>query len=180
MDWRAVSRSRSRISMDWRPTSRSRSRPPTITFDQHGAISTPHFEERHPFMSTQDHQKPHNDPYFPTDSSIRGPTTRPIPVTSSSAGRQSLTHMLPPRSDLLSVYETEEPSSVFDPHSEHRFSNFNKSLSSYNSSSFAPSSNPLIERAHRIVRPPSQLHFHDMYAKQALIIPFPGMMYSSE
>lgn len=28
MDWRAISRSRSRISMDWRPTSRSRSRPP--------------------------------------------------------------------------------------------------------------------------------------------------------
>lgn len=28
MDWRAISRSRSRISMDWRPASRSRSRPP--------------------------------------------------------------------------------------------------------------------------------------------------------
>ncbi|KAF9566798.1 hypothetical protein CPC08DRAFT_84536 [Agrocybe pediades] len=41
MDWRAMSRSRSRISMDWRPTSRSRSRPPetttsATTFDQHG------------------------------------------------------------------------------------------------------------------------------------------------
>ena len=39
MDWRAMSRSRSRISMDWRPTSRSRSRPPEVTtsantFDQ--------------------------------------------------------------------------------------------------------------------------------------------------
>ncbi|KAF5317310.1 hypothetical protein D9611_003787 [Ephemerocybe angulata] len=36
MDWRAMSRSRSRISMDWRPTSRSRSRPPetTTSFDQ--------------------------------------------------------------------------------------------------------------------------------------------------
>ncbi|KAJ3989133.1 hypothetical protein F5890DRAFT_135815 [Lentinula detonsa] len=31
MDWRAISRSRSRISMDWRPTSRSRSRPPEST-----------------------------------------------------------------------------------------------------------------------------------------------------
>ncbi|PPQ98627.1 hypothetical protein CVT24_003960 [Panaeolus cyanescens] len=31
MDWRAMSRSRSRISMDWRPTSRSRSRPPEST-----------------------------------------------------------------------------------------------------------------------------------------------------
>ncbi|KAF8625403.1 hypothetical protein AX15_005369 [Amanita polypyramis BW_CC] len=38
MDWRAISRSRSRISMDWRPTSRSRSRPPdtSLTFGQHG------------------------------------------------------------------------------------------------------------------------------------------------
>ena len=37
MDWRAISRSRSRISMDWRPASRSRSRPPnsTVAFDQH-------------------------------------------------------------------------------------------------------------------------------------------------
>lgn len=39
MDWRTMSRSRSRISMDWRPTSRSRSRPPesttsAATFDQ--------------------------------------------------------------------------------------------------------------------------------------------------
>lgn len=38
MDWRAMSRSRSRISMDWRPLSRSRSRPPAQTqtqaFDQ--------------------------------------------------------------------------------------------------------------------------------------------------
>ncbi|KAJ3823819.1 hypothetical protein EV361DRAFT_794093 [Lentinula raphanica] len=31
MDWRAISRSRSRLSMDWRPTSRSRSRPPETT-----------------------------------------------------------------------------------------------------------------------------------------------------
>ncbi|KAF9049715.1 hypothetical protein BJ165DRAFT_1453004 [Panaeolus papilionaceus] len=31
MDWRAMSRSRSRLSMDWRPASRSRSRPPEST-----------------------------------------------------------------------------------------------------------------------------------------------------
>ncbi|KAI0305684.1 hypothetical protein B0F90DRAFT_1815267 [Multifurca ochricompacta] len=31
MDWRAMSRSRSRVPMDWRPTSRSRSRPPPAT-----------------------------------------------------------------------------------------------------------------------------------------------------
>jgi GATA-binding protein len=31
MDWRAMSRSRSRVPMDWRPSSRSRSRPPPTT-----------------------------------------------------------------------------------------------------------------------------------------------------
>lgn len=31
MDWRAMSRSRSRVPMDWRPSSRSRSRPPPAT-----------------------------------------------------------------------------------------------------------------------------------------------------
>ncbi|KAI6046152.1 hypothetical protein EDC04DRAFT_1877093 [Pisolithus marmoratus] len=44
MDWRAVSRSRSRISMDWRPQSRSRSRP---GYDQ-GVMST-QFDGQFPF-----------------------------------------------------------------------------------------------------------------------------------
>ena len=42
MDWRAMSRSRSRVPMDWRPSSRSRSRPPPaagIQFD--GVLSHP-------------------------------------------------------------------------------------------------------------------------------------------
>ena len=40
MDWRAISRSRSRIAMDWRATSRSRSRPPPgQPFDQ-GNVSS--------------------------------------------------------------------------------------------------------------------------------------------
>jgi hypothetical protein len=42
MDWRAMSRSRSRVPMDWRPSSRSRSRPPPATgiqFD--GVLSHP-------------------------------------------------------------------------------------------------------------------------------------------
>lgn len=51
MDWRAMSRSRSRISMDWRPTSRSRSRPPpnTVSFDQHGMNHVTPFGSRLPF-----------------------------------------------------------------------------------------------------------------------------------
>ncbi|KAL4074056.1 hypothetical protein J3A83DRAFT_4090639 [Scleroderma citrinum] len=42
MDWRAVSRSRSRISMDWRPQSRSRSRPPLgMGYDQYVLATSP-------------------------------------------------------------------------------------------------------------------------------------------
>ncbi|KAG6334213.1 hypothetical protein ID866_4871, partial [Astraeus odoratus] len=48
MDWRAVSRSRSRISMDWRPQSRSRSRPPPgMGYDQ--GIMSAHFDGQFPF-----------------------------------------------------------------------------------------------------------------------------------
>ncbi|KDR75928.1 hypothetical protein GALMADRAFT_226589 [Galerina marginata CBS 339.88] len=81
MDWRAMSRSRSRLSMDWRPTSRSRSRPPesttsATTFDQHGA-------------------QPSYDSHFSFPTMDRGPikslpSAIPIPHPSLlSAGRRS-------------------------------------------------------------------------------------------
>ena len=38
MDWRAMSRSRSRVPMDWRPSSRSRSRPPPATGIQSDSV----------------------------------------------------------------------------------------------------------------------------------------------
>ena len=38
MDWRAMSRSRSRVPMDWRPSSRSRSRPPPATGIQFDSV----------------------------------------------------------------------------------------------------------------------------------------------
>ncbi|KAJ3570962.1 hypothetical protein NP233_g4061 [Leucocoprinus birnbaumii] len=49
MDWRAISRSRSRISMDWRPTSRSRSRvaDTPMTFEQHGLLHS--LDSQYPF-----------------------------------------------------------------------------------------------------------------------------------
>ncbi|KAF5354744.1 hypothetical protein D9756_005254 [Leucocoprinus leucothites] len=51
MDWRAISRSRSRISMDWRPTSRSRSRvaDTPMTFEQHGLLHSHSIENQYPF-----------------------------------------------------------------------------------------------------------------------------------
>ncbi|KAI9437758.1 hypothetical protein H4582DRAFT_1815298 [Lactarius indigo] len=41
MDWRAMSRSRSRVPMDWRPSSRSRSRPPPATGIQFDSLTLP-------------------------------------------------------------------------------------------------------------------------------------------
>ncbi|KZT72177.1 hypothetical protein DAEQUDRAFT_705920 [Daedalea quercina L-15889] len=43
MDWRAMSRSRSRVPMDWRPASRSRSRPPMTGIQSTDAIKFPSF-----------------------------------------------------------------------------------------------------------------------------------------
>ncbi|KAI0695521.1 hypothetical protein BC835DRAFT_943552 [Cytidiella melzeri] len=63
MDWRAMSRSRSRVPMDWRPSSRSRSRPPTSIGDQQ------------------------NQYKFPSMSPQKSSPSRPIP--SSSSGRRS-------------------------------------------------------------------------------------------
>ena len=54
MDWRAISRSRSRIPMDWRPTSRSRSRPPGQPFDQGGFFSSSWSEGKFQFPSYDD------------------------------------------------------------------------------------------------------------------------------
>lgn len=63
MDWRALSRSRSRVPMDWRPASRSRSRPPMSIADQQNQFK------------------------FPSMSPPKGSPTKPIPTTSS--GRRS-------------------------------------------------------------------------------------------
>lgn len=49
MDWRAMSRSRSRISMDWRPASRSRSRPPPQSLDDFDGMQA--LESRYAFPS---------------------------------------------------------------------------------------------------------------------------------
>ncbi|KAF8973304.1 hypothetical protein BDZ97DRAFT_1912855 [Flammula alnicola] len=130
MDWRAMSRSRSRISMDWRPTSRSRSRPPesttsATTFDQHAV--------------------PPYDSHFAFPTMDRGPI-KPIPPSSGgipipgssllSAGRRS------PHFDhqLGVLYEQDNNSlQYFD--DNQRYHAYNN-ISNYNSPNVIPSSLP--------------------------------------
>ncbi|KAF9478613.1 hypothetical protein BDN70DRAFT_879738 [Pholiota conissans] len=104
MDWRAMSRSRSRISMDWRPTSRSRSRPPesttsASTFDQHATPPSSY------------------DAHFAFPTFDRGPIRSippsgaiPIPGSSLlSAGRRS-----PPFDHSLGVVYEQDNINYFD------------------------------------------------------------------
>ena len=63
MDWRAISRSRSRAPMDWRPESRSRSRPPMNGMsDSHNQFkfpsSPPKRESGIPIPSSSGHRSP--------------------------------------------------------------------------------------------------------------------------
>ncbi|RPD59799.1 hypothetical protein L227DRAFT_586366 [Lentinus tigrinus ALCF2SS1-6] len=83
MDWRAISRSRSRAPMDWRPASRSRSRPPM------GGMS-----------DLQNQFK------FPSSSPPKRDVTSPsIPIPSSS-GRRSPHSSLPSNLMLPAVFES--------------------------------------------------------------------------
>ncbi len=85
MDWRAISRSRSRVPMDWRPASRSRSRPPMAGL----------------MAEQQNHFK------FPSLSPPKSlsSTAKPIPLLSSS-GRRSPPSSLAAHMGLAAVYES--------------------------------------------------------------------------
>ena len=119
MDWRAMSRSRSRISMDWRPTSRSRSRPPEAigTFDQHGVLTSASYDTGR-FMYPNPHiiQDPMKSPdrvNFNRLSKAGTSTSPHIPIpgaspSSISFSRRSPTHHLPhhlSHPELPSVFE---------------------------------------------------------------------------
>ncbi|KAF8909838.1 hypothetical protein CPB85DRAFT_705335 [Mucidula mucida] len=124
MDWRAMSRSRSRISMDWRPASRSRSRPPE-PLDTDGVHA---FESRYTFPTLGQ----------PTQGSIgadsfRLPSSKP-PL--SGASMLSATRRSPPqaRAELPSVYEETD--------AESRYLNSAHFPSNFNSPAFGPSSLP--------------------------------------
>ncbi|CDO69361.1 hypothetical protein BN946_scf184961.g3 [Trametes cinnabarina] len=83
MDWRAISRSRSRAPMDWRPASRSRSRPPMTGISDL-----------------------HNQFKFPSSSPPkRDATSTSIPIP-GSAGRRSPHSSLPAQLMLPAVFET--------------------------------------------------------------------------
>ena len=82
MDWRAVSRSRSRVPMDWRPQSRSRSRPPLgMNYDQ-GVLSA-QFDGNIPFpLSEHGSSTNHNEHgYMRRDMKL----LPGIPIPSTSA-----------------------------------------------------------------------------------------------
>ncbi|KAH9935591.1 uncharacterized protein B0H18DRAFT_976418 [Fomitopsis serialis] len=72
MDWRAMSRSRSRVPMDWRPASRSRSRPP--------------------MMGIQSADQ--NAIKFPTGSPHKGSSSSTIPIPGASSSRLGISAVL--------------------------------------------------------------------------------------
>lgn len=96
MDWRAVSRSRSRISMDWRADSRSRSRPPWDTSRPRGEwdSSEAHSHALLAQGQAQDAQYPHRPEHdaIPEEgqaSLSKNSTSVPIPIRPPGPGRTS-------------------------------------------------------------------------------------------
>ncbi|KAH7923717.1 hypothetical protein BV22DRAFT_1196481 [Leucogyrophana mollusca] len=158
MDWRAMSRSRSRISMDWRPQSRSRSRPPqsATSFDQHGVMSA-QFDGRYPFPTSGQAQPINIEKsperrgrYTSGDSALRGLAASPsIPIPGSSA-LSADRHVSGPssaslRSGLAAVYEGQGDENVTYGSQSHRqaqASNYPHALSALNTPAFHPSSLP--------------------------------------
>ena len=123
MDWRAMSRSRSRISMDWRPTSRSRSRPPeaTGTFDQHGVLTsvsydTGRFMYPHPHM-IQDPMKSPDKVNFNRLSKVGTLTSPKIPIPGASPSSISFGRRSPIHHPSHHLSQTELPS-VFEDQAE--------------------------------------------------------------
>lgn len=138
MDWRAMSRSRSRMSMDWRPASRSRSRPPQMHEASNPGYSVPYDPRFILPHKPPLHPSSHDQVSFPTGPSTLTPTTY---ANSSllSNGRRSPPF---PRTELPSVYE-----SGLDQRYDHAdpslmpLGYFHQS-SEFNSPTFAPSSLP--------------------------------------
>ncbi|KAK2463292.1 hypothetical protein APHAL10511_004947 [Amanita phalloides] len=151
MDWRAFSRSRSRISMDWRPASRSRSRLPNSVIS---------FE--HPSIYGYDYRFSHMDPTLndATDASkanqsleknVNGKSSGsshgiPIPggMFSSTARRSPSSSAKEFHSDFAGIHEDAGALS-FDSNGELRHThtiNLSHPLSTFSSPTFGPSSLP--------------------------------------
>lgn len=156
MDWRAMSRSRSRISMDWRPQSRSRSRPPqsTAVFDHNGMISVQQ-DSRYHFPSashpTTNGDRDRRNTYSGRESHLEGLASSPsIPIPGASAHRPYPGSSSAPRSGLSgtlpAVYEGQvdhDPLSfTHGLHHDQQLGQLNNSLSALNTPAFHPSSLP--------------------------------------
>ncbi|KAG6842086.1 hypothetical protein C0991_002740 [Blastosporella zonata] len=172
MDWRAISRSRSRISMDWRPTSRSRSRPPEpMPFDQHGLLNMAPFDARYVFPNSHDSFRSDNT----RGASKAGLSTSPsIPIPggagpsmlSLSYGRRSPPYTSHHPSELPSVFEDQAEAASSFP--EARFLNpsaFNHPLSNLDSPIFVPSSLPSTG-IHGLSKVPSAHHIQGLPNQQ--------------
>ncbi|TDL24175.1 hypothetical protein BD410DRAFT_820374 [Rickenella mellea] len=164
MDWRAISRSRSRISMDWRPSSRSRSRPPPPgqPFDQgpgyphswsEGKFGYATYDDSSPLPGSLPSRAP--DTRYPNNLFSTSPSI-PIPGAASNMRTSS-----PP---LSAVYEDAptpsgpityrtEPGPSRISHTDH----LHHTLSAYSSPSFQPSSLPSSFGLHGPSRPPSSI-----------------------
>lgn len=155
MDWRAMSRSRSRISMDWRPQSRSRSRPPqsAAVFDHHGVVS-PQTDSRYHFPSVShptNGDRDRRNSYSSRESHLEGLASSPsIPIPGASAHRSYPGSSSAPRSGLSgtlpAVYEGQvdhDPLSFTNGlHHDQQLGQLNNSLSTLNTPAFHPSSLP--------------------------------------
>jgi GATA-binding protein len=131
MDWRAMSRSRSRISMDWRPTSRSRSRPPeattsATTFD-HQAVFQPSSYDSH-----------YSFPTFDRGPIKHIPQSNALPIAGPSllsAGRRS-----PHYDQQLGVLYEQDSAQYFNEH--HPPQRYPPSYNAFPSPNLIPSSLP--------------------------------------
>ncbi|KAF8234058.1 hypothetical protein L208DRAFT_857215 [Tricholoma matsutake] len=160
MDWRAYSRSRSRISMDWRPTSRSRSRPPEgpAIFDQHAMLNNAVYDGRFMFPSTHDSFKSPNEITDNKHHSTKGgmSTSPSIPIPGARSPPYNALHH--PQSELASVFE-DQAEHVTSPTESHSLNStaYNPALPSYSSPAFGPSSLPSVG-LHGLIRIPSASH----------------------
>ncbi|KAI6033019.1 hypothetical protein F5J12DRAFT_712114 [Pisolithus orientalis] len=136
MDWRAVSRSRSRISMDWRPQSRSRSRP-GYGYDQ-GVMSV-QFDGQFPFPPMGYARRVSGDM-----KGLAGSPSIPIPSTSALPAHRHPSSSL--HSALSAVHEgtVEHVSVPYGSSSRQNACNhqMSHSLSVLNTPAFQPSSLP--------------------------------------
>ncbi|KAJ3896245.1 hypothetical protein GG344DRAFT_36990 [Lentinula edodes] len=134
MDWRAISRSRSRISMDWRPTSRSRSRPPesTSSASTFSGLNGVSFDMVH--MNSNLNFSPMSSS-MPNSSMIHA-LAKPMSGLSATRTRS------PPGGMNIGMGSIYEDSNAFDPSSDTRYSFANHQFAGVQSPSFAPSSLP--------------------------------------